>query len=1117
MDQSRRPISPKYVKPGRGQFPSYGSSVDGKGKNKPLSKALSVSELRAWQTEKSQDNTANSGNTKNISVIVRTRPPTAKERQEPRALHVRDGRTIRLSRSAIEFEGSYDHVRDENASQKDIFDLVRDNVEAVVKESRNTTIFAYGPTGTGKTYTILGSDDVTSARETAGLIPRSVGLLFQMMRKLKSADVSFVACCSYLEIYNDKVFDLLCVGANRDRKPLELRDDRVQGVYVQDLTEWETVSVDDVAMLLKLGAETRSVGQTDVNERSSRSHTLFQVFVEKHAPGSVTRSKLNIVDLAGSEKWKTSVKLPPQRIAELTHINKSLSALANCVSALSQPGRAHVPFRDSKLTRMLQDSLGGNSRTVFIATVSPALSAYEETTRTLKFADRAKRVTTTTVTVETPVGDFRELLKQREAEIRRLQAKVVEREAQIAKLAKIASLAGNVTPGDPDGGALSTELAKLRDENESLQDEIMRLRQAMQVSGRESPGTPSTIASRDEQVSSKSKHLEGAMEELRLRQKELDDYLATLSAVSVYVDDVGGPGLPSDSRVQLLEAKATRFKQEADRQRREKERVADEMRLSLDQRQQELRQAETIIQTLRSQLEKKSSGKPSELMSSDDGLPSCSRPASGATSPSARSMTRGFEDDFTISTAITPTSSVSGFPNSLSGVRASLGQQQTTPSSGPSQDPTSLPVFSYASETAAVTAALEAADISRGTLPTSKSIPAVSASSTGDNIDTAAGANSFAGETGAEEVVSQRRGSGYTSNSQQQLYRRASGNSMSSEHDADRPYANNTSSGAAPDYLPGSVLPSDGSEHVANGNAQSNGQYLGRSTNSGAHHPPTQPRHPPYSDGSNEPALSRNDGYPPYQHDQATNVYNPGNHGNSGGQSDTGVEASASGSVWGSVGQDPIAPHSTGASASTAPKPRRRSFMSMLQDSKANTTPSSSAPATTVAVSATTLSSTPTSIATGTLQPTSTTTAVPTSAPWQGQLQSSTTPQSFSSAAADLTAFGSNPNGAGLRTRHMSMMAPRMNSLVSDGEAPRRRQSLVSLSQPGNAQAYSYGNAHAPAHRPGPQPTTTAQINSTMTSTYPHTQTSTAQINSTMTSTYPHTQTSTAQINSTMT
>ena len=177
-------------------------------------------------------------------------------------------------------------------------------------------------------------------------------------------------------------------GANREKE-----------VFVNNLSEFRVSSWDDIFALLKRGEGQRTVRSTEMNSQSSRSHAILQLLVEVHRASDdgktiITKAKLNLVDLAGSEKWNTMGKMQRGQARELVNINKSLSALGNVITALTQKGRSHVPYRDSKLTRLLQDALGGNSATTLIATCAPTPDCIEESISTLKFADRASRVRT---------------------------------------------------------------------------------------------------------------------------------------------------------------------------------------------------------------------------------------------------------------------------------------------------------------------------------------------------------------------------------------------------------------------------------------------------------------------------------------------------------------------------------------------------------------------------------------------------------------------------------------------------------------------------------------------------------------------------------------------------
>lgn len=264
----------------------------------------------------------------------------------------------------------------------------------------NSTLFAYGQTGSGKTYTLFGADNEYSAdyiSSSAGIIPRAIEYLFN---SIPEDDESISIHCSMIQIYNENIYDLL-----RDYRlniPLDIREDPVNGLYVNGLSEYYIRCCSDCISLINIGIMNRVVRETyylfifsNMNQESSRSHIIFQILIEKQLKdeGKVVRSKLNIVDLAGSEKWKyftvnakkeiESVTMNQEHIQELTNINKSLSTLGRCIYALSTHS-SHVPYRESKLTRLLQESLGGNSKTKIIVTLSPSEDCIQESISSLK-------------------------------------------------------------------------------------------------------------------------------------------------------------------------------------------------------------------------------------------------------------------------------------------------------------------------------------------------------------------------------------------------------------------------------------------------------------------------------------------------------------------------------------------------------------------------------------------------------------------------------------------------------------------------------------------------------------------------------------------------------------
>uniref|UniRef100_A0A7S0EHV7 Kinesin-like protein n=1 Tax=Hanusia phi TaxID=3032 RepID=A0A7S0EHV7_9CRYP len=284
----------------------------------------------------------------------------------------------------------------------------------------NGTIFAYGQTGTGKTHTMEGVWEVPELR---GITPRSFSFMFEQIDGMRN--VSFLIRASYLEIYNEEVRDLLSKDPS---KKLDLKEDMEKGVYVKDLTQHIVRSHKDCEQVMLAGKRNRSIGATLMNAESSRSHSVFTIVVEssKNDAGGeshVRVGKLNLVDLAGSERQgKTGAT--GDRLKEATKINLSLSALGNVISALVDAKIAHIPYRDSKLTRLLQDSLGGNTRTVMVANIGPADYNYDETLSTLRYANRAKSIKNKPKINEDPKDA---MLRQFQEEIEALKAQLEAR------------------------------------------------------------------------------------------------------------------------------------------------------------------------------------------------------------------------------------------------------------------------------------------------------------------------------------------------------------------------------------------------------------------------------------------------------------------------------------------------------------------------------------------------------------------------------------------------------------------------------------------------------------------------------------------------------------------
>ena len=285
------------------------------------------------------------------------------------------------------------------AQQEDVYDCLGEDFLDHNFEGYHTCIFAYGQTGSGKSYTMMGTP------EQPGLIPRTCEDLFQRIEASETPDVSYNVRVSYFEVYNEHVRDLL-VPRTDPPSYLRIRESPSEGPYIKDLTEVTVKNYSDLMKHMRKGDVSRTTASTKMNDTSSRSHAVFTITLKQiHHDLSTDETtertaRIRLVDLAGSERAK-STEATGQRLREGSNINKSLTTLGRVIAALADPkqgrsgkrkGREVVPYRDSILTWLLKDSLGGNSKTAMIACIAP--SDYEETLSTLRYADQAKRIRT---------------------------------------------------------------------------------------------------------------------------------------------------------------------------------------------------------------------------------------------------------------------------------------------------------------------------------------------------------------------------------------------------------------------------------------------------------------------------------------------------------------------------------------------------------------------------------------------------------------------------------------------------------------------------------------------------------------------------------------------------
>ncbi|XP_010180404.1 PREDICTED: kinesin-like protein KIF18B, partial [Mesitornis unicolor] len=339
-----------------------------------------------------------------VSVMVRVRPRCEQERAVQPVLHVVDQHMLIfdpeepsgplgsvLPTRGPKHQGKdlkfiFDRVFGEKATQEEVFQhATRDMLDGVLN-GYNCSVFAYGATGAGKTYTMLGSE------ESPGIIYLTMVELYKRIEARKE-EKSCEVLVSYQEVYNEQIHDLL-----EPKGPLAIREDPEKGVVVQGLSFHKPASAEQLLEMLANGNKNRTQHPTDANATSSRSHAIFQIYVKQQdrvcgLSQDLQVAKMSLIDLAGSER-ASATNARGERLREGANINRSLLALINVINALAdaKSKKAHIPYRDSKLTRLLKDSIGGNCRTIMIAAVSPSVLAYEDTYNTLKYANRAKEI-----------------------------------------------------------------------------------------------------------------------------------------------------------------------------------------------------------------------------------------------------------------------------------------------------------------------------------------------------------------------------------------------------------------------------------------------------------------------------------------------------------------------------------------------------------------------------------------------------------------------------------------------------------------------------------------------------------------------------------------------------
>ncbi|CAD8061158.1 unnamed protein product [Paramecium sonneborni] len=329
----------------------------------------------------------------NVKVGVRIRPLSQKEiiGKDQNFLKA-DGNTIILPQNGKLF--TFDHVFNEDSSQDQIFQCCVTNLILRCFDGYNSTVLAYGQTGSGKTYT-MGTSSVDQFRDSSeyGIIPRVIQFIFEEIEKRKQ-ELDINITCSYVELYNEQIIDLLNESIIQTNIQPTIREEKDHTISIQNLTTIPVTNSQYMIQILNRGGAHRTTSATLMNLNSSRSHAIFTIYFEikRESEEGSLKAKFHFVDLAGSERLKKTQAIGKQ-MEEGININQSLLVLGNVINTLSDQKKcAHVPYRESKLTRILQDSLGGNSNTFMIACISSAAINYEETINTLKYASRAREI-----------------------------------------------------------------------------------------------------------------------------------------------------------------------------------------------------------------------------------------------------------------------------------------------------------------------------------------------------------------------------------------------------------------------------------------------------------------------------------------------------------------------------------------------------------------------------------------------------------------------------------------------------------------------------------------------------------------------------------------------------
>lgn len=457
---------------------------------------------------------------------------------------------------------SHDLTDEHYAHQEDVYNSLGEEFLDHNFEGYHTCIFAYGQTGSGKSYTMMGTP------EQPGLIPRTCEDLFERIEASESPNISYNVRVSYFEVYNEHVRDLL-VPRTDPPYYLKIRESPSEGPYVKDLTDVPVKNYAEILRYMRMGDNSRTTASTKMNDTSSRSHSVFTIMLKQihHDLSSDETTeriaRIRLVDLAGSERAK-STEATGQRLREGSNINKSLTTLGRVIAALADPrhSRMHarknkdvVPYRDSILTWLLKDSLGGNSQTAMIACIAP--SDYDETLSTLRYADQAKNIRTRAVVNQDSVSaaerdaqiaEMQETIRTLQLHVNQQALTKKESEAQSGKLEEYQNKVDKMQRLMEENKLVSEcKIRQLETENETL-----RLHLKLALESLRNPIPPVELPKAKSR--GPSLHSTSAKDELRRSLAE-DENLAPRQEPELIYDDEGAESV-EENETEALEMQA---------------------------------------------------------------------------------------------------------------------------------------------------------------------------------------------------------------------------------------------------------------------------------------------------------------------------------------------------------------------------------------------------------------------------------------------------------------------------------------------------------------------------------------------------------------------------------